>query len=55
MTKKSTPPQKNYYKNKYEEVSFLDPKRLQEQEDKIESGEISCNMDDPDECLNCGS
>ena len=35
MTKKSTPPQKNYYKNKYEEVSFLDPKRLKEQEDKI--------------------
>tara|TARA_R110002051_G_scaffold128394_2_gene202111 strand:+ start:195 stop:413 length:219 start_codon:yes stop_codon:yes gene_type:complete len=60
----------NYYKEKYKggkngldvwdeefenEVNFLDPKKLKEQEDKIKSGEISCNMDDPEECLNCGS
>jgi hypothetical protein len=57
---------KNYYKERYQNtesagdqeftnVNFLDQTRLQEQEAKIESGEISCNTDNPEECLNCGS
>jgi len=57
---------KNYFKNEsattesagdqeFTNVNFLDQTRLQEQEAKIESGEISCNTDNPEECLNCGS
>ena len=52
---------KNYYKQRYEsikafdDVSFLDQDKLHEQENKIKTGEISCNTDSPDECLNCGS
>ena len=37
------------------DISFLDPKRLQEQEDKIASGEIVCNTESPEDCENCGS
>ena len=57
---------KNYYKERYQNtesagdqeftnVNFLDQTRLQEQEAKIESGEISCITDYPEDCLNCGS
>ena len=57
---------KNYYKERYQNtesagdqeftnVNFLDQTRLQEQEAKIESGEISCNTDNLEECLSCGS
>ena len=34
-------------------VSFLDPERLKEQEDKITSGEIVCNSDSPEDCKMC--
>jgi len=40
-------------KDEFEDISFLDSKRLKEQESKIESGEISCNTDSPEECENC--
>jgi hypothetical protein len=36
-------------------VSFLDPQRLKEQEDKIASGEMVCNTESPEDCENCGS
>ena len=56
----------NYYKERYQNtksagdqefdnVNFLDQNKLKEQEAKIESGEITCNTDNPEECLNCGS
>ena len=35
------------------DISFLDPKRLQEQEDKIASGEIVCNTESPEDCEMC--
>ena len=34
-------------------VSFLDPQRLQEQEDKIASGETVCNTESPEDCEMC--
>jgi|TARA_R110000744_G_scaffold380137_1_gene499913 hypothetical protein len=37
----------------FDNVGFLDSKKLTKQEDKIKSGEISCNMDHPEECENC--
>ena len=40
-------------KDEFEDISFLDSKRLKEQESKIESGEISCNIDSPEECESC--
>ena len=60
------PQPKNYYKERnqntksagdqeFDNVNFLDQNKLKEQEAKIESGEITCNTDNPEECLNCGS
>ena len=60
------PQPKNYYKERYQNtksagdqefdnVNFLDQNKLKEQEAKIESGEITCHTDNPEECLNCGS
>ena len=34
---------------------FLDQDKLKEQEAKIESGELVCNMENPEECEACGS
>ena len=34
---------------------FLDQAKLKEQEAKIESGELVCNMENPEECEACGS
>ena len=34
---------------------FLDKDKLKEQEDKIKSGELVCNIENPDECEACGS
>ncbi len=42
--------------NKEEEefdISFLDPKKLKESEDKMESGELTCNIDSPEGCESC--
>lgn len=38
-----------------EEVSFLNKDRLNESEKKIETGELSCNTDSPEECEACGA
>lgn len=35
------------------DVSFLDQDKLKKQEEKIESGEISCNIDNPEDCESC--
>jgi hypothetical protein len=35
------------------DVSFLDPVRLKEQEDKIVSGETVCNTESPEDCESC--
>lgn len=37
----------------FEDVSFLDKCKLKEQEAKIESGEITCNIENPEECEHC--
>lgn len=34
-------------------VDFLDQGRLKEQEDKIKSGQITCNIKNPDDCESC--
>ena len=35
------------------DISFLDPVKLKEHEDKIKSGETVCNIDNPEECESC--
>jgi len=40
-------------KDDFEDISFLDQDKLKKQERKIESGEIVCNKDNPEECENC--
>jgi hypothetical protein len=36
------------------ETDFLSDK-FYEADKKVESGEISCNLDNPEDCINCGS
>ncbi len=45
--------EKNYYKEPFDAPSFLNQDRLKEQEKKIESGEITCNTDSPEDCESC--
>lgn len=33
--------------------TFLDKKKLQETAEKLKSGEITCNIDDPENCESC--
>lgn len=35
------------------DVSFLDQDKLKKQEKKIESGEITCNIENPEDCESC--
>ena len=35
------------------DISFLDPAKLKEHEEKIKSGKIVCNMDNPEGCESC--
>ena len=35
------------------DISFLDKGKLKEQEKKIESGEITCSIDNPEDCESC--
>lgn len=35
------------------DVSFLDQDKLKEQEKKIESGEITCSIKNPEDCESC--
>ena len=45
--------EKNYYKEDFEEPSFLDPKKLKVLNDRIASGEVTCNIEEPDDCESC--
>jgi hypothetical protein len=36
-------------------VDFLDQAKLKELDKKVETGEITCNLENPEECENCGS
>jgi len=36
-------------------VDFLDQTKRKELDKKVETGEITCNLDNPEECENCGS
>tara|TARA_R100000406_G_scaffold38523_1_gene25598 strand:- start:1191 stop:1418 length:228 start_codon:yes stop_codon:yes gene_type:complete len=38
----------------FDQPNFLDQEKLARQEEKIESGKIVCNKDNPEECENCG-
>ena len=44
---------KNNMEEEWDDVSFLDQDKLKKQEVKIESGEISCNIDNPEDCESC--
>jgi hypothetical protein len=35
------------------DVSFLDQDKLKKQEQKIESGEVTCNIENPEDCESC--
>ncbi len=37
----------------FKDISFLDQDKLKKQEAKIESGEITCNLDNPEDCESC--
>ena len=37
----------------FDDISFLDQDKLKKQEQKIESGEITCNLDNPEDCESC--
>ena len=36
-----------------DDVSFLNPEKLKKSQDKLESGEITCNLDTPEDCESC--
>ena len=37
----------------FEDVGFLDQDKLKKQVKKIEDGEITCNIDSPEDCESC--
>ena len=37
----------------FDDVSFLDKKKLKKSQDKIDSGEIQCDIDGPEDCESC--
>ena len=37
----------------FDDISFLDQDKLKKQEKKIEDGEITCNIDNPEDCESC--
>jgi len=44
---------KNNMEEDFDDISFLDQDKLKKQEKKIEDGEISCNIDNPEDCESC--
>ena len=50
MTRDPFPPA-----DEWEEVTFIKSDRIKELNNKIDTGEIACNVDDPESCENCGS
>ena len=47
MSKKTNP------NEELDQPFFLDQKKLKKQEDKIESGETTCNVHSPEDCESC--
>ena len=45
--------QKNNMEEDFDDISFLDQDKLNKQEKKIEDGEITCNIDNPEDCESC--
>jgi hypothetical protein len=41
--------------NEINEISFLDQSKLNELNKKVDEGKVTCNIDNPEECENCGS
>lgn len=37
----------------FDDISFLDQDKLKKQEKKIEDGEITCSIDNPEDCESC--
>jgi len=37
----------------FDDISFLDKGKLKKSQDKIDSGEIQCNIDSPEDCESC--
>lgn len=36
-----------------DDISFLNPDRLKNSQDKQDSGELTCNIDSPEDCESC--
>lgn len=47
----------DHLSNEYpkEEVPMSMQDRLAAMDEKVRTGEISCNLDNPEDCINCGS
>ena len=45
--------QKNNMEEDFDDISFLDQDKLKKQEKKIEDGDITCNIDNPEDCESC--
>ena len=35
------------------DISFLDSEKLKKSQEKLENGEITCNLDNPEDCESC--
>lgn len=42
-------------KNEWDAPTFLDKEKLEKTAEKLKSGEITCNLEDPEDCEACGS
>ena len=50
------PKKKAHPDDEWEDVcAFIDTAKLDELNAKIDTGELTCNVDDPESCENCGS
>ena len=45
--------QKNNMEEDFDDIGFLDQDKLKKQEKKIEDGEITCSIDNPEDCESC--
>jgi hypothetical protein len=37
----------------FDDAGFLNKDKLKKSEDKLKTGEITCNIENPEECENC--
>jgi len=40
-------------REEWDQPTFLDSKKLKESAEKLKSGEITCNLDAPEDCESC--